>query len=65
MLFTALLYPMGVVIALLVLVVVASRASAEFTWTGALVNAAVLIAMCVGIFVCRYRAAIAALAGRS
>jgi hypothetical protein len=50
-LFTALLYPLGGVVALFVLVVVASRASPEFTWVGTLVNAAVLIAMCVGIFV--------------
>jgi hypothetical protein len=50
-LFTALLYPLGGVVALLVLVVVSSRASPEFTWVGTLVNAAVLIAMCVGIFV--------------
>ena len=50
-LFAALLYPLGGVLALLVLVVVSSRASPEFTWIGTLVNAAVLIAMCVGIFV--------------
>ena len=50
-LFAALLYPLGFVLSLLVLIIVASRASPEFTWTGTLINAAVLIVMCVGVFV--------------
>jgi hypothetical protein len=51
MLFAVLLYPLGFVISLFVLVMVSSKASPEFTWKGALANAAVLIALCVGVFV--------------
>jgi hypothetical protein len=50
-LFAALLFPLGLVGALLVLIVVSSRASLEFTWMGALTNAAVLIALCLIVFV--------------
>ncbi|MBR0750943.1 tripartite tricarboxylate transporter TctB family protein [Bradyrhizobium jicamae] len=50
-LFALLLFPLGLVGALFVLIVVSSRASPEFTWTGALVNAAVLIALCLVVFV--------------
>jgi hypothetical protein len=50
-LFAALLYPLGLVIALFVLVMVASKASPEFGWVGALVNAVILIAICVAAFV--------------
>ena len=50
-LFAALLFPLGLVGALLVLIVVSSRASPEFTWKGALANAAVLIALCLLVFV--------------
>jgi putative tricarboxylic transport membrane protein len=50
-LFAALLYPLGFVPSLLILIIVSSRASPEFTWPGALINAAVLIAVCVAVFV--------------
>ncbi|MHC4048327.1 tripartite tricarboxylate transporter TctB family protein [Bradyrhizobium sp. 25ACV] len=50
-LFAALLFPLGLVGALFVLIMVSSRASSEFTWTGALANAAVLIALCLAVFV--------------
>lgn len=50
-LFGALLFPLGLVGALFVLIMVSSRASHEFTWTGALANAAVLIALCLAVFV--------------
>jgi len=50
-LFGALLFPLGLAGALFILVMVSSRASPEFTWTGALVNAAVLIALCLAVFV--------------
>lgn len=50
-LFALLLFPLGLAGALFVLIVVSSRASPEFTWTGALANAAVLIALCLFVFV--------------
>lgn len=50
-LFGALLFPLGLVGALFVLVMVSSKASPEFTWTGALANAAVLIVLCLAVFV--------------
>jgi hypothetical protein len=50
-LFGALLFPLGLVGALFVLIMVSSRASPEFTWTGALTNAAVLIVLCLAVFV--------------
>ncbi|WFU69649.1 tripartite tricarboxylate transporter TctB family protein [Bradyrhizobium sp. CB2312] len=50
-LFGALLFPLGLVGALFALIMVSSRASPEFTWTGALTNAAVLIALCLAVFV--------------
>jgi hypothetical protein len=50
-LFAVLLYPLGFVIALFALVMVSSKASPEFGWAGAFVNAAVLIVMCVAAFV--------------
>jgi len=50
-LFGALLFPLGLVGALFVLIMVSSRASPEFTWTGALANAAVLIVLCLAVFV--------------
>ena len=50
-LFGLLLQPLGLVLALGVLVVVASLASHEFGWKGTLLNAAVLIAFSVGAFV--------------
>ncbi|MBT1509273.1 tripartite tricarboxylate transporter TctB family protein [Bradyrhizobium sp. SRL28] len=51
MLFAFLLYPLGFVISLFVLIMVSSKASPEFTLKGALANAAVLIVLCVGVFV--------------
>lgn len=50
-LFAFLLFPLGLVGALFVLIVVSSKASAEFSWTGALANGAVLIALCLLVFV--------------
>ena len=50
-LFALLLFPLGLIGALLVLIVVSSKASPEFTWKGALANAAVLIALCLAVFV--------------
>jgi hypothetical protein len=50
-LFGLLLQPAGLVLSLLVLVLVSSRASHEFTWRGALANAALLIAFSVGAFI--------------
>ena len=50
-LFAFLLYPVGFVLSLLALIIVSSRASPEFTWKGALINSAVLIALCVAVFV--------------
>lgn len=50
-LFGLLLQPLGLVLSLLVLVLVASRASHEFSWKGALVSAAVLAAFSVGVFI--------------
>lgn len=50
-LFALLLFPLGLVGALFVLIVVSSRASPEFTWKGAFANTAVLIALCLLVFV--------------
>lgn len=50
-LFGALLFPLGLVGALFVLVMVSSKASPEFTRSGALVNAMVLIVLCLAVFV--------------
>ena len=50
-LFALLLFPLGFVGSLFVLIVVSSRASPEFSWKGALANAAVLIALCLLVFV--------------
>jgi len=50
-LFALLLFPIGLIGALLVLIVVSSRASPEFAWKGALANAAILIALCLLVFV--------------
>ena len=49
--FAFLLQPLGLVLSLAVLIIVASRASPEFTWFGAIVNTVVLIAFAVGVFV--------------
>jgi hypothetical protein len=50
-LFALLLFPLGLIGALFVLIMVSSRASPEFTWKGALANAAILIALCLAVFV--------------
>ncbi|KRR27727.1 hypothetical protein CQ14_29255 [Bradyrhizobium lablabi] len=50
-LFALLLFPLGLVGSLFVLIVVSSRASHEFTWKGALANAAILIVLCLLVFV--------------
>ncbi|TFZ04349.1 tripartite tricarboxylate transporter TctB family protein [Ramlibacter rhizophilus] len=50
-LFGLLLQPLGLVGALLVLILVSSKASHEFTWLGALLNAAFLIAFSLGVFI--------------
>jgi hypothetical protein len=50
-LFGLLLQPLGLVISLAVLVIVSSLGSHEFGWKGALLNAALLIAFSVGVFI--------------
>jgi hypothetical protein len=50
-LFGLLLNTAGLVLSLVVLVLVSSRASHEFKWKGALLNAVLLLALCVGAFV--------------
>nr|WP_249728929.1 tripartite tricarboxylate transporter TctB family protein [Acidovorax sp. CCYZU-2555] len=50
-LFGLLLQPAGLVIALVVLVVVSSRASHEFTWRAALINSVLLTLFSIGVFV--------------
>ena len=50
-LFALLLFPAGLIGSLFVLIVMSSKASPEFTWKGALTNAAVLIALCLLVFV--------------
>ena len=50
-LFGLLLEPLGVVLSLAILVLVSSRASHEFTWRGAIVNAALLVAFSTAVFI--------------
>lgn len=50
-LFGVLLVPLGLALSLVVLVFVSSMASHEFGWKGALLNAALLLALCAGAFV--------------
>lgn len=50
-LFGALLVPAGLIVALVVLVVVSSFASHEFGWRATLINAVVLVALCLVTFV--------------
>jgi hypothetical protein len=45
------LVPLGLLVALPLLVLIASHASDEFTWRAALLNAAVLTLMCWGVFI--------------
>ena len=49
--FGALLTWTGLVVSLVALVLVSSLASHEFKWKGALLNAVLLLALCVGAFV--------------
>lgn len=49
--FGLLLQPLGLVLTLFAVVLISSLASHEFTWTGSLVNAAILILLCVTVFV--------------
>lgn len=50
-LFGVLLQPLGLIISLLVLVAVSSYASHEFAWRATLVNALVLVVLCLLVFV--------------
>lgn len=50
-LFGLLLPRLGLVLSLLALVLVASRASHEFTWKGAILNSIFLLALCLGAFI--------------
>lgn len=50
-LFGVLLQPLGLVVSLLVLVAVSSYASHEFTWRATLMNAIVLVGLCLLVFV--------------
>ena len=50
-LFGLLLPTFGLVVALAVLVIVASLASPEFGWRGAVINTVVLVVFCVAVFV--------------
>jgi hypothetical protein len=50
-LFGLLLQPLGLVLALTALVLVASRASHEFTWRGALVTAVAMVAFSAAVFI--------------
>lgn len=50
-LFAVLLPTFGLVVALAVLIIVASLASPEFTWRGALVNTVVLVIFCIAVFI--------------
>ncbi|MNT70876.1 Tripartite tricarboxylate transporter TctB family protein [compost metagenome] len=51
MLFGLLLKPLGMVLSVLVLVLVSSMASHEFSWKGALLNGVVLVLISLGAFV--------------
>jgi hypothetical protein len=50
-LFGLLLNPLGMVLSVIVLVLVSSKASHEFSWAGTVLNAAVLIAISLAAFV--------------
>lgn len=50
-LFAVLLPILGLIVALSALIIVASLASPEFTWKGAIVNTIVLNIFCIGVFV--------------
>lgn len=50
-LFGVLLKPLGLILSLLVLVLVSSFASHEFSWKAALLNAIILIVLCYAVFI--------------
>jgi len=50
-LFGLLLRPLGLILSLFLLIAICSYASRKFSWRSMLLNSAVLILMCVGIFV--------------
>jgi len=50
-LFAVLLPTFGLIVALSALIIIASLASPEFTWRGAIVNTIVLNIFCVGVFI--------------
>lgn len=50
-LFGLMLQPLGLVVSLVALVVVSSAASHEFSWKGALLNALLLLSICLGAFI--------------
>ncbi len=50
-LFGLLLKPLGMVLSVIVLVLVSSMASHEFSWKGAILNAVILVLISVGAFV--------------
>ncbi|WP_036595366.1 tripartite tricarboxylate transporter TctB family protein [Ottowia thiooxydans] len=51
LLFSFALKPLGLVLSLAMLIIVSSLASHEFTWKGTLINAAVQIALNLGLFI--------------
>jgi hypothetical protein len=50
-LFGLLLKPLGLIVSLLILIAISSYASHEFSWKATLINAAVLILICLMVFV--------------
>lgn len=50
-LFGVALDPLGLVGALVLLIVVSSLASPEFSWRGTIINTAILVVFCMGVFV--------------
>jgi hypothetical protein len=50
-LFGLTLRPLGLILSLFILIATSSYASKKFSWGSMLVNSAVLILMCLGIFV--------------
>lgn len=50
-LFGLLLKPLGLIISLFILIAVSSYASHEFSWKATLINAAVLIGLCLVVFI--------------
>ena len=49
-LFGVLYKPLGLIVSMLVQIVISSYASDEFSWKAALINAGVLIVMCLVVF---------------